>query len=309
MDRFVLLDAAADSLREYGFRVETREADEEHDGTLTLEKDGRQRTLLVEIKMPLTVAATLGRRPEQELIYVTDRVSTRTADGLRRLGAQFVDADGNAHIRIDDWYVDVRGKRRKNAGPPNTRPAVTTNLYTAKRAQVVFVLLCWPHLIDAPVRTIADAAGVSIGIAQSTTHELRRRALWPNDPGARGALIDGWAAAFPGTLARSLTIRVLHAENLDRFFGDVMVSGETAHSAHMRPVSGVVYVDEMTTELLMQNRWRSDGAPNLVVRRRFWNVPGEPVRGEAPRLLVYGDLLASDDPRTRSVAARYRLDL
>jgi hypothetical protein len=92
------------------------------------------------------------------------------------------------------------------------------------------------------------------------------------------------------------------------FFGPVLASGEAAPSAQMRPASGVVYVDQLTTELLMENRWRTDGVPNLTVRRRFWSHP-HPEAGEAPPLLVYGDLQASDDPRTRSVASEYRYRL
>jgi hypothetical protein len=129
--------------------------------------------------------------------------------------------------------------------------------------------------------------------------------MWPDNELARSTLIDGWSAVFPQSLGRSLTVRGLWAEQLDRFFGPVLASGEAAPSAGLRATTGVVYVDELSTELLMMNRWRTDRSPNLVVRRRFWTRP-EPTEGEAPPLLVYADLLASDDPRVRSVAAQYR---
>jgi hypothetical protein len=222
------------------------------------------------------------------------------------MNIQFVDAAGNAFLSSGGWHVDVRGRRgHELLRQHHVRSESAPNLYSAKRAQVVFALLTWPDLLGAPVRVIADHAGVSVGIAQSTTSELRRRALWPDDERSKSVLIDGWAAAFPDTLGRSLTIRSLRAEQLQAFLGPVLVSGEAAPSAGMRPTSGVVYVDELSTELLMMNRWRTDGPHNLTVRRRFWKGRGHP-GGEVPPLLVYGDLRASDDPRIRSVAAEYR---
>lgn len=300
------LDAAAASLREYGFRVDvTRGGDHRHDALMRLEKSGVTRTFAVDVKIPLT-AASAAAGGDDDRIYVTDHVSPRTAAALRRLGVRFIDAAGNASIDADTWQIDIRGRARSRSGTARGRGENATNLFSARRAQVIFALVTWPGLMHASIRTVAEAAGVSVGIAQSVTNELERRSLWPGERSARERLIDAWAAAFPETLARSLTIRAVRADKLDLFFGDVLTSGEIAPSVQMRPSSGVVYVPELTTELLMQNRWRTDGVPNVIVRRRFWSMPGEPPSGEAPALLVYGDLLASPDPRTRSVALEYR---
>ncbi len=306
MDEPSLLERVADSFREYGFEAELSSAPVPLDGALILTKGGMRRTFALEVKLPLTVT-TLQQVPHlRDVIYVTDQISERTAEALRRLNIHFADAAGNAYLASGDWYVDVRGRRRSL---PSEASYVThtapTNLYSSKRARVVFALLTWPELLNASVRTVAESAGVSVGIAQSTTAELRRRELWPDHEPARSTLIDGWAAAFPETLGRLLTIRSVRAEQFERFFGPVLVSGEAAPSAQLRATAAVVYVDELTTDLLMMNRWRTDPPANVVVRRRFWTHPA-PTEGEAPPLLVYADLLASDDPRVRSVANEYR---
>lgn len=309
MDEFALAQRAADSFREYGFDAELTASPIAIDGELVLEKNGVRRVFQLEIKLPLTLNTVRHHGILPDAIYVTDQVSARTAEVLRRMGIHFMDAAGNAFLASDGWYVDVRGRRRQDlAEPVYARLESSPNLYSSKRAQVVFALLTWSDLLDASVRKVADAAGVSVGIAQSTMNEIRRRALWPDHEGARATLIDGWAAAFPETLGRSLTIRSLRAEQFERFYGPVLASGEAAPSAQMRATSGVVYVDELSTDLLMKNRWRADGPPNLIVRRRFWSHP-DLLDGEAPPLLVYGDLQASDDPRIRSVASDYRYRL
>lgn len=306
MDQDELLLDAADAVREFGFDVDVEPATTDAaDARMVLQKDGDPRTFLVEVKVPLTVSAVGHRLADENVLYVTDHVSARTAETLRRMGVSYVDAAGNAFLQTDGWYIDVRGRQRRQPPLGRTPLETTVNLYSARRAQVVFALLTWPDLLTASVRVLAKTAGVSIGIAQSTTTALRDRGLWPDHPDARATLIDGWAAAYPDVLARSLTIRSVRAEQFERFFGPVLASGEAAPSARIRPLSGVVYVEELSTELLIENRWRTDGPRNLVVRQRFWSRP-EPATGEAPPLLVYGDLLASDDPRVRAVAAEYR---
>ncbi|MGV8881815.1 MAG: type IV toxin-antitoxin system AbiEi family antitoxin [Rhodoglobus sp.] len=305
MDAFSLVNTAADTFREYGFSAELATSSLAIDGQLVLEKDGTRQAFLLEVKVPLTLKA-IRQKGMSDVIYVTDQVSTRTADTLRRMGVSFIDAAGNAFLESGGWYVDIRGRRRKDLDRADyVRPEFPSNLYSAKRAQVIFALLTWPDLLNASVRTVAKAAGVSVGIAQSITNELRHRELWPDHESTRSNLIDGWTAAYPETLARSLTIRSLRAEQFNKFSGPVLVSGEAAPSAQLRATSGIVYVDELTTELIMMNRWRTDGPPNLVVRRRFWSHT-DLRDGEAPPLLVYGDLQSSSDPRVRSVAKNYR---
>lgn len=309
MDEFSLLRGVVESFREYGFDAELIPSAAAIDGELMLERGGHRRSYVLEVKLPLTLDTLQQSGRLADVIFVTDHVSARTAEVLRRLDAHFVDAAGNAYVASPEWYLDVRGRRRQDQIEATyARLEVPTNLYSSKRAQVVFALLTWVDLLGSSVRTVADAAGVSVGIAQSTTNELRRRGLWPDDESSRSTLIDGWAAAFPETLGRSLTIRGLRAEQFDQFYGPVLASGEAAPSAHLRATTGVVYVDELSTELLMMNRWRTDGPSNLVVRRKFWSRP-ELLHGEAPPLLVYADLQASDDPRVRSVANDYRSQL
>lgn len=305
MDAFSLANTVTETFREYGFESELTISSLAIDGQLVLKKDGAQEAFLLEVKVPLTLKA-VHQTEIPNVIYVTDQVSTRTAEALRRIGVPFIDAAGNAFLKSGGWYLDVRGRRRTDLTRTDyARADFASNLYSPKRAQVIFALLTWPDLLNASVRTIAKAAGVSVGIAQSATNELRNRELWPDHESTRSGLIDGWAAAYPETLARSLTIRSLRAEQFDTFYGPVLASGEAAPSAQLRATSGIVYVDELSTELLMMNRWRTDGPPNLVVRRRFWSH-ADLRDDEAPPLLVYGDLQSSGDPRVRSVANNYR---
>ncbi len=268
---------------------------------------------------------TMLDRMPADAFFLGDRVPTRFADLARARGSWYADAHGNLYVRAPGVLVDVRGSRHAQgaaSGPGAARPGRATNLMSARRAQVVFCLLTWPELVTAPVRHVADVAGVSSSLAHLAMESLRearylipgRRSLDRED-----TLIDQWAAAFGPGLARSL--------ELGRFEGDpvtdewagagrvVRLSGEQA-APELRGGGGLtIYVPEMDMQAALRSRWRrAEGNGNIIVRRKFWADPERwdaqlPQVDNAPPLLVYADLLASGDPRQREVAERMRGDL
>lgn len=271
-----------------------------------------------------TYALTFGLRARPREIYrsggdqrpftYAPYIPKRSADLLRDIGAQYLDAAGNAWIQFGDVLIDVRGRPRPADAPRTPRSG---NLFSAGRAQVLMALLAWPHLWEAPQRDVAAAAGVSLGQAHNTLALLaeaeydRHRVR-----SGRASLLDLWAAAFPAGLARRLRLATYRGDNPTEpkpaRRGDTLaVSGETAVPDLLRPTTLTLYVTELDPRLAVVNRWRADGEPNIVVRRRFWRDPSEtggvstPI-GIAPWPIVYADLLASRDPRARDAALEWR---
>jgi hypothetical protein len=242
-------------------------------------------------------------------LVLTSFVSPRTAETLRRVGVQYLDNAGNAWVTFGDVLVDIRGRSRVYPEPvPRT---AVGNLFSVLRAQVVCALLAWPSLWNATRREIAHAAGVSLGQAHNTM-VLLAEAGYESDqvrPG-RTPLLDLWAAAFPTGLAPKLTLAAFRGD-IDRVvkLGAVFVSGEKAAEDLLRPATMTFYVEQLDPRLPIVNRWRTDGRPNIVIRRKFWQPPeGDAPEGVAvaPWPLVYADLLASDDPRVRGAATEWK---
>jgi hypothetical protein len=259
--------------------------------------------------------ADLARAGDAELptLVLTAYVSARTADAFRRAGVQYLDAAGNAWITFGDVLVDVRGRPRTDDDVPPRR--VAGNLFSAGRAQVVFVLLAWPELWHARRRDVAHAAGVSLGQAHKALTLLAEAGYSGDEirPG-QTPLLELWAAAFPTGLAIKLTLATFHGDvdDLKMVTADdvAYLSGEKAAGDLLRPATLTLYVRTLDSRLPIVNRWRTDRQPNIVVRRAFWRAPHQEGTGAglavAPWPLVYADLLASDNPRVRDTATEWR---
>jgi hypothetical protein len=283
-------------------------------GTVSLARRGSSQDYALLYGAEVTFAE-LAHATGEELpaLMLTTYASPKTANAYRRYGVQYLDAAGNAWIQFGDVLVDVRGRPR----PPQEKAPkrIAGNLFSAGRAQVVCALLAWPRLWHAGRRDLADAAGVSLGHA-STALGLLAEAGYTGEETrpTQTPLLDLWAAAFPTGLAANLTLGTFLG-NIDEIKlpkeGDVaFVSGERAATDLLRPATLTLYVEQLDPRLAIVNRWRTDGRPNITVRRAFWQNLEEDVPSTglatAPWPLVYADLLASDDPRVRSAAQAWR---
>jgi hypothetical protein len=260
--------------------------------------------------------ADIARVPRGDLprFVFTDYVPDATGAAFRRAGVGYLDEAGNAWISFSTVLVDVRGRRR--VGSTERLPVTHGNLFSPGSAQVVLALLAWPSLWRATRRDLAHVAGTSLGKAHDVLAILKQAGFGPDAmQRSDGELLDLWAAAYPTSLARRLLLGTFHgpvdkvrsADRGDRLY----VSGEVAAGDLLRPATLDVYVAELGPRLALANRWRTDGPPNIVVRRSFWQEPGgtrapadEPVA--APWPLVYADLLASTDPRVRAAAGDWK---
>lgn len=266
-------------------------------------------------KMTLAAVSRLGDHA-QPLLVLGDQVSERSAEAFRLAQIDYLDAAGNAHIQFGDVYVDIRGRKRAIPAP---EVFDTPNLFSARRMQVIFVLLVWPETARYSVREVARAAGTSVGLTQSTIRGLASAGyLVGENLHRRDDLVNIWAAAYSGSLLPKLRLGSFFGEFTQGIqvrdgFPPLLVSGEGAVPGELTPETLTLYTEELDPRLPILNRWRTDREPNIEIRRRFWREPDLQIaphddyrRASAPQLLVYADLLASGDPRQMNVAAGMR---
>lgn len=308
-----LVDRCIDRLREYGFTSTV--LDEAADSSVGVRLTGRTVTneLTLTPHGDLTLTGLLRDGADLDdlhTIRIGERVSTRAADALRSRRVNFVDAAGNAYINLDDWYVDVRGRRSDDQADEAPTPRTPRNAFSTKRAQVIFAILQWEGLHEADVRTVAQVAGTSVGLAHRTLTELRQEGdLWPSSHESRDRLLSAWLAAYPSGLGAAHQLGRFHSPDLSAITGAVSVSGDPAVPLLLKPSEAVVYVDELTADLVASNRWARDERGNVAVKKRFWRDPDANELTEpapAPDLLVLADLMASTDPRRHEAASVLR---
>ncbi|WP_175539595.1 type IV toxin-antitoxin system AbiEi family antitoxin [Nocardioides exalbidus] len=254
---------------------------------------------------------------EATLLGIGSVVTPPVASMLGEAGLQYVDVAGNARIRFGDVRIDVQGRRPAKAPKQRLAPS-TGNLFSAARAQVIFALLEWPDLWRESQRAVADTAGVSVGQAHSALTLLREVGFGPGGHRRTTDLLDQWVTAFPTGLGEKIVLARFRGEiadlRTDGAGGPVYMSGEVAASELVRPLSAVLYVEELESRMVIKNRWRSDGDPNIVLRRAFWSTPPYENAGHhvgpgfrsAPAVLVFADLVTHDDPRVRASAEEWR---
>jgi hypothetical protein len=256
-----------------------------------------------------------GSRP---VFVYTPHVGAKTGDAFRRAGVQYLDAAGNAWIEFGDVLIDIRGRAVTNhdANSPVRRIRASGDLFSTGRSQVIMALLAWPEMWTRPQRDLAKASGTSLGQVNKTRALLEQAGY---GPGRRKrsdvSLLELWAAAFPTGLGERLHIGSYHGDITWKVpvlgeFDPPVLSGESAVPDLLRPGTLTLYVRQLDPKLPLRQRWRTDGEPNVDVRRKFWHSPTpatiSPEDGLAPWPIVYADLLASDDPRVRDVAREVR---
>lgn len=285
-------------------------------GTAVVSRGRSRQTYVLTYGDKVPLAPAVRRHSDHPTLVFARHIGPKTADAYRRAGIQYVDAAGNASLRFGDVLIDIQGRRGQSRQP---RPRVSGNLFTTGRAKVALALLAWPELWSAPQRELAKAARVSLGQVNNALTLLADAGHRPGHGHGHGHHDDAdllrlWAAAFPTGLAPHLTLATFRGKIgalKPAAHETLYVSGETAADDLLRPATATLDVDDLDPRLPVANRWRSDGEPNITVRRTFWRAPSEADGREGKRLiapwpLVYADLLASDDPRVRGVADEWR---
>lgn len=283
-------------------------------------RQGTVARVSVAVVSELTLSAArdvLRAAPERPLLLLGPEAHERSAEAFRKTGVFFVDRAGNAFIDSPGIYVDVRGRRAEHRGEPMPAKPHDVNLFTRRRAQVVFAVLQWPKLLELPIRHVATTAGVSVGQAQSTLTALSDAGFLLGSDVRRlydeGRLLDEFVATFPRSIGAARHQREFSGAPLQLPLDqgtpvDVKRSGEAAVPELIRGETATYYIAGFTAKFAAVNRWRGGTRPNIVVRELFWSDPifDMQVTDRAPSVLVYADLLASGDSREAEAAREFR---
>lgn len=291
---------------------------------------GREQKLYAVVVRRRLTPAVLGPVLHQlagikgQALLIADYVTPPMAQRLRENGAAFVDAVGNAWLEQPGLVIWHTGN--KPAAVPKAGKAA--RVFQPAGIRVVFALLCEPDRVNAPVREIANAAGVAHGTAGHILDDLRRMGHvleFGRRAGARGharqrqlhqrrRLLDVWVEVYAQVLRPQLDprrYRALNAQTQEwwkkatyREIG-AWLGGEGAAelvTRYLKPQDITIYADDRAA-FLKKHKLVVDPQGPVIILDRFWNFE---LRWEfpdvVPPVLIYADLLATGDGRCLETA-------
>ena len=253
-------------------------------------------------------------------------LTAKTSGRLRELGVNHGDLSGRLTIHAGNVAIELEKRpgsaraitktttqQQHHSSASDGMSPTAVDILSPKSSQLIFALLAWPELLHAPIRKIAEAAGVSVGLVPRTLQHLVRegtidtRRQWTTR--GRRQIAKAWLASYPSRLRPSLDLDFLEGPPSAALqIHNAVASGGMAVPHLISPSVSTIYVPEILPDLIRDNRLRRGPQPNVRILRRFWD---DKVAWEdnsprlAPPLLIYADLLASDDPREQEVANVY----
>jgi hypothetical protein len=313
-----------------GIEVRTAEPDgrEGWDALLSVRTPKGRHELAVEFKSaPLTpsgaqhLLSQVSNDHRHKWLVFSPYVPAPVGELLATQGVGYLDQAGNYHVALGkDFLAHVEGRR------PAPKPREGRGL-GATAYQVLFALLAQPDLAGAPVRHLAEAAGVRKSTAADMRRRLEEEGLIVRDRGGRrlpqpGALLDRWVVGYADKLRRRLIVgryrapeqpaeslesRIEEAlrERTDWAWGGATAALRLTH--HYRSDTTTLHVEEPLGDLPRRVSLLASVDGRVVILR----APGPlglkgPIPHVAHPLLVYSELLVEGGERAREAASDVR---
>lgn len=241
----------------------------------------------------------------------------------RSAGVPYIDSGGNAWMSFPGYTVQVQGHPPAyHHAPGRDRPS---RAFRPAGLKVVFALLTRPVLLSGTVREIAAGSTVSVGAAQAALRDLASEGFLREAQGGgrlldkRRSLTRRWVSAYVGDLRPRLSAVELVGPSPAWWVGERgddgelegQVGGEAALQALgylARALTTTVYGEEPWHGPRRSARLSRGGTSNVTLRQRFWAAEGAAGGLLVPRLLIYADAIATDEPRQVEMALQMRSD-
>jgi hypothetical protein len=323
------IDRAANALQQLtGQRVELVDRAPKVPGGEAIIADGTlvigQHEFLFDVKSALHLK-TLGfikpsnRGTHPPVVVVSSHISTAIGQELQKRGIYYLDTAGNAFIRASnpDLFILIKGQRLAAAERNDTKRA-----FQRSGLRLLYHLLDNPELLQAPYRTLAAEASLSLGSVSAIISDLKQLDLlreegdkrrWLDAPQVLRRWIDGYGAMLRPKLAHQCYrwrdgSMSQHGWQQLPLGIDSWWGGEPAANlllnGYLLPEHFTLYSNATRGELMRRFQLVPDANGKVEVLSPFETTSFQyrPQSKAVSPLLTYADLFLSADPRNREVA-------
>lgn len=251
---------------------------------------------------------------EHDFMIMAENIFPTIKEELRNNGINYVDAAGNIYIKTAHQIIWIDGNKYIPQKSTNTNKA-----FTKTGLKTIFYFLTNDDAINFPYREIADATDVALGNIKNIIDGLRQAGyiLLLNEKKLKlqnkRSLLERWVTAYGEILKPTLFLGTYdfwdrnQYDNwkklpIDRDFG--VWGGEPGGDLlthYLKPENLTVYTQERTK---LMKRWKlvpkQEGKLHLY--QKFWKDDPKDQNVYAPVMLIYADLILTNDPRCNETA-------
>jgi len=267
------------------------------------------------------IALNTEQRP-RKLMIVSDHVNSVNAEILRETGIAFLDISGNAFLDVPGLHLFVIGKKTQIIQMSN--PA---RMFHRAGVQVIFAFLTDPVLDKTPkaallnktFRDIRDQTGVALGSIGTIIGNLLESGNIVEEQNLRfltnrRQLLEKWVASYTDRLRPKLFAQRYRSRgnswwNSTQSLGEGNYWGGEIAAAkltgYLKPELATIYSRGETKQLILDADLRLDPKGDVEILKVFWGDWQHGVHQDCVHpLLVYADLIASENDRNMETAKR-----
>jgi hypothetical protein len=247
-------------------------------------------------------------------MVVAENIFPTIKELLRDKKIGYLDTAGNIFIHADDTFIWIDGNK-----PVEEKKPATNRAFTKTGLKTVFYLLLVEDAINMPYRKLAEATDVALGNIKNVMEGLKDAGfiLRVNDTTLKlknkKTLLERWITGYGETLRPALKIGTYKFLNKEKFqqwqdlpheIGETIWGGEPAAehlTNYLVPTDLTLYTNQKT-KLVVEWKLIPDKNGNVHFYQKFWKNEKTDQEKYAPPLLVYADLLLTNDPRCQETA-------
>ncbi|MCX6647287.1 MAG: type IV toxin-antitoxin system AbiEi family antitoxin [bacterium] len=260
----------------------------------------------------------LSRKELEKLILIVPYVNPSLAEYMNEKEVNFLDLAGNYRLALGkNFYVFTKGRKLATGSPYVSKAKIAGY-------QVIFAILSEPALLNEPVRSVAEVAGVGkSAVAARITKLAKDGLIGRTTKGWRitryDDLLDRWIIGYseiirPRLFMGSYKSRIEDIEKREAIIEEILkpnsepwawggLSASWRMVDHYRTETSTVHIETTPLLVIMKLDALPTSDTNLVFMRPLGPLSMQGVSEHLVHpLLVYTQLITSDDPRARETA-------
>jgi hypothetical protein len=249
------------------------------------------------------------------LMVIAETIFPTLKEELRKKEIGYLDGAGNLFLQTNNIYVWMDGNK-----PVKAATTTTNRAFTKTGLRVVFYFMLTPEAINFTYRKIADATGIALGNVRNIIEGLReaghilqvtKKEMKLVD---KRELLERWITGYRETLKPTLLLGEYNMANpeglrdwqsLATDLGETYWGGEPGAdylTNYLTPAELTIYTTQ--DKVYLMKKWRLVPAKHgrIKIYKKFWEDHTTEDKLYAPPLLIFADLIITNDPRCAEVA-------